>query len=500
MPDQFGRYQLIGLLGRGGMGEVYRAFDTVRQRTVALKLLPADLAHDEMFTARFRREALLAARLNEPHIIPIHDFGEIDNRLFLDMRLVEGIDLGKAIATHGALPPVVAMDIIAQVASALDSAHRNELVHRDVKPSNILLTGGLDQPFAYLVDFGIARSLAPGSTAITATSSTVGTFAYMAPERLMGGPDDYRSDIYALGCVLYETVTGRRVFDGELPALMYAHINLPPPPASAINARIGPAIDNVIAKAMAKNPADRYPSASELAQAARAALTPAPATSPAGAGVPFTYAPSPGATEKTITARTITAPSGYQPPSGGYPPPPRHTASVLRRYWIVLVAVIVVLAGAASIFPVDDHGSPKAAATSPPASASTAPSAKTSDHTVGSIAVCEQNHGLTQAAQTLHTGSIWTFKSCSYPAAAGADSDGFLAITAYTLTTSLPESSGASEYDFIVGPCTTFRLAYSFASQGTSQILTPFSVNQGEFVMEGSENAPLSLATADPAL
>ena len=228
VPEEFGRYELQDLLGRGGMGEVYRAFDRVRDRTVALKLLPKHLASDESFKARFRRESRMAARLNEPHIIPIHDFGEIDGTLFIDMRLVEGSDLGSVLAARGRLPIATAVSVVSQVASALDAAHASGLVHRDVKPSNVLLTGMTEEedanPFAYLVDFGIARSSTQEGTALTATTGTVGTVAYMSPERIAGEHGDLRTDIYALACVLYETLTGRKPFDGELFAIMYAHV------------------------------------------------------------------------------------------------------------------------------------------------------------------------------------------------------------------------------------------------------------------------------------
>ena len=176
----FGRYRLVELLGRGGMGEVWRAHDTAIDRVVALKVLPANFADDQVYQERFRREAHAAAGLNEPHVIPIHDFGEIDGRLYVTMRLIEGRDLGSILA-EGPLEPARAIRIIEQIGSALDAAHRIGLVHRDVKPSNILIT---EDDFAYLIDFGIAR--AAGETGLTSTGATVGTWAYMAPERFRG--------------------------------------------------------------------------------------------------------------------------------------------------------------------------------------------------------------------------------------------------------------------------------------------------------------------------
>ena len=160
MTEEFGPYRLEHLLGRGGMGEVHRAWDTRRGRTVALKRLPAPLAGDPEFQARFRRESALAAQLSEPHIIPIHDFGEINGRLFIDMRLVDGTDLASVIKSKGPMAPRRAIGILAQVASALDAAHAAGLVHRDVKPSNVLVRGHDEDEFAYLIDFGIARAAA----------------------------------------------------------------------------------------------------------------------------------------------------------------------------------------------------------------------------------------------------------------------------------------------------------------------------------------------------
>ncbi|HZS20368.1 MAG TPA: protein kinase, partial [Pseudonocardiaceae bacterium] len=282
--EQFGPYRLEALLGRGGMGEVYRAVDTNRNRTVALKRLPAGLADDPEFQARFKDESALAARLNEPHIIPIHDFGEIDGRLFIDMRLVEGTDLAGLLAEHGPLTPSRAIHVIRQVASALDSAHAAGLVHRDVKPGNVLLrttetdTGtDLDdegQDFAYLVDFGIARVISSTKPGLTGTRGAIGSLTYMAPERFGSTPIDHRVDIYALGCLLYETLTGQQPFPlTDTAALIHAHLDQDPPKPSHTNPAIPAALDTVIATAMAKDPNHRYPTATALATAARNALT-----------------------------------------------------------------------------------------------------------------------------------------------------------------------------------------------------------------------------------
>ncbi|WP_330275501.1 protein kinase [Lentzea sp. NBC_00516] len=280
--ETFGPYRIEQLLGRGGMGEVHRAYDTAHDRFVALKRLSPGYHDDEDYRARFRREARIVARLREPHVIPIHAYGEIDDRLYLDMRLVEGSDLSDLIREQ-TLDPVRAVRIVDQVASALDAAHADGLVHRDVKPSNILVTSS---DFVYLVDFGIARSVSPSATGLTASGSVVGTLDYMAPERFESGLVDGRADIYALACVLFACLAGRRPFTADgTAAQIWAHLNEAPPKASPLNPAVPAALDDVIAKGMAKNPADRYATAGAFAQAAAQALT-APATPPAGLATP----------------------------------------------------------------------------------------------------------------------------------------------------------------------------------------------------------------------
>jgi serine/threonine protein kinase len=269
---RFGPYILTAVLGRGGMGVVYRAFDTAKGRTVALKVLIPELAADRAFQDRFRRESKRAARLSEPHIIPIHDFGQIDGRLFIDMRLVDGIDLATLLDRDGPMPPAAAAWISTQVASALDAAHADGLIHRDVKPSNVLITGqGKSMPFAYLIDFGIARVV--NGASLSTSSGTIGTVAYMAPERFSGSPGDRRADVYSLACVLYECLTGRAPFAGEMVAVMWAQLNAVPPAPSTLQPGLPAAVDEVVACGLAKNPAQRYGSAGELADAILAATS-----------------------------------------------------------------------------------------------------------------------------------------------------------------------------------------------------------------------------------
>jgi serine/threonine-protein kinase len=267
----FGRYRLVELLGRGGMGEVWRAYDTAaNNRMVAIKLLPPHLAGDTTYLARFRREADAAARLNDPHVIPIHNYGEIDGRLYVDMRLVEGRDLDVVMA-DGPMQPQRAVKIIEQVAKALHAAHQAGLVHRDVKPSNILVDA---DDFAYLIDFGIARATA--DSRLTEAGYAPGTLRYMAPERLQGDPDeeDGRVDVYALACSLYECLTGQPPFRGtDYPSLIAAHLNTPPPKPSTTRSHVPTQLDAVIAKGMAKDPNDRYATTLDLAYAARDAIS-----------------------------------------------------------------------------------------------------------------------------------------------------------------------------------------------------------------------------------
>jgi serine/threonine protein kinase, bacterial len=269
----FGRYRLVELLGRGGMGEVWRAYDSDTSRVVAIKVLPASLADDATFEARFRREALAAAGLNNPHVIPIHHFGEIDGRLYVDMRFVDGHDL-QAEIPNGPIDPERAVAIVEQVASALDAAHSIGLIHRDVKPSNILLD---KDDFAYLIDFGIAR--AAGESGLTSTGSTVGTWAYMAPERFTAGVADARSDVYSLACVLHECLTGSQPFPGDSFEQLAAGHMFQAPPRPSLSAEVPVGFDEVIATGMAKAPQQRYRTTKDLAVAARRALSSsAPAT------------------------------------------------------------------------------------------------------------------------------------------------------------------------------------------------------------------------------
>jgi serine/threonine-protein kinase len=334
---EFGHYRMESLIARGGMGEVHRAYDTQHDRVVAVKLLNAHLVDDDDFRRRFTREARAAARLREPHVIPIHAFGEIDGRLYLDMRLVEGDDVSTVLKRHGRMPPASAVDLVAQVAGALDAAHADGLVHRDVKPSNVLLDAG---GFAYLVDFGIARSMA-ASADITGTGIPIGTVAYMAPERFE--PDcrvDHRADVYSLACLLYQCLTGTPPFPDENPlALMQAHLNREPPRPTDLRPELPADLDHVIATGLAKGPGDRYPTAGALAAAARNALAQPPAQQ--------SLAPQPPAqppTAQLTTARPPTAQPPVRPATLPVPAAARPMARHTGRWWLVGAAVVLVAA------------------------------------------------------------------------------------------------------------------------------------------------------------
>ncbi|MFC5066306.1 protein kinase domain-containing protein [Actinomycetospora atypica] len=271
--ERIGRYELLSLIGRGGMGEVWRAHDAGRGRDVALKLLPTTLSENSEYQRRFRRESHLVARLREPHLIPIHDHGEIDGRLFLDMRLVEGRSLHEVLRDEGPLPVRRAVALLGQVADALDAAHADGLVHRDVKPSNVLVT---PNDFVYVVDFGLAYAVDTPRTRLTMTGVTLGTLEYMAPERFSNRPVDGRTDVYSLACMLFECLTRDTPFPGDFPTQMFGHLNVDPPRCSERSPGVPVALDAVVARGMAKVPGDRFATAGDLVAAAREALRGAP--------------------------------------------------------------------------------------------------------------------------------------------------------------------------------------------------------------------------------
>lgn len=268
ISSPFAGYRLDELVARGGMGVVYRATELASGRDVALKLILPDLAEDRLFRRRFEREARLSAELDHPHAIPVYEAGECDGHLFLAMKFVDGTDLRSTIAWMGHLHPRRAALIVSQVAAALDAAHERGLIHRDVKPDNVLLEARESGVHSYLTDFGLSK-LTSSQSGLTRTGRWVGTVDYAAPEQVQAAEVDARCDIYALGCVLYEALTGTVPYPRprEVQKIL-AHISDPVPSVAAISGQELEAFDSVVARALAKEPSERFSSAGELGRAA----------------------------------------------------------------------------------------------------------------------------------------------------------------------------------------------------------------------------------------
>jgi serine/threonine protein kinase len=270
--DVFAGCRIRSLVGRGGTGLVYRARQKHPDRTVAVKILAPAFADQPHFRMRFERERRAVVALEHHNVIPIYAADEEDGRLYLVMRFVESTDLGARLVRCGRFAAHDAARLTAQIASALDAAHECRLVHRDVKPSNVLVTGDAPNEHLYLTDFGLAQAADDTLPGLTATGSFVGTLDYVAPEQVGGGPVDARADVYALGCVLYQMLTGSVPFPVDLNAeKIRCHLSAPPPAPSDAVPYLGAAFDAVVARAMAKDPAARFQSAGELARAATAA-------------------------------------------------------------------------------------------------------------------------------------------------------------------------------------------------------------------------------------
>ena len=346
-------FRIESVLGRGGMSVVYVAEQIRLGRRVALKLLTSELAWDEDFKERFIRESQTVASIDHPNIIPIYDAGEADGLLYIAMRFVEGPDL-KEILKRGSLGVGRTIFLIEQLASALDAAHARSLVHRDVKPGNILVEESTDH--AYLTDFGVAKQTT--ARGLTSTGHFLGTVEYAAPEQIEGRPVDARTDVYALGCVLYECLTGAPPFaQGTEHAVLHAHLVDPPPSVSRARPELPQAFDGVVATAMAKAAADRFPSCGELAHAARNAAS--GTARRVDGGVP------PPVAVDTIRSTPVTAPPIPSPPDPSTPvapPPPPETPAAPSssgdaptpargmtplKQW-VLIGLLVAVAAAAS--------------------------------------------------------------------------------------------------------------------------------------------------------
>jgi YVTN family beta-propeller protein len=347
----FAGHRIEESAGRGGMGVVYRAVHLDLSRTVALKVIAPGLIDDPGIQQRFVRESRLAASIEHPNVIPIHYVGEEDGTAYIAMRYVPGDDLRTRVRREGALPPARAAAIVAQIAAALDVAHAAGLVHRDVKPANVLLGAG---DHVYLTDFGLTKELE--SSGATSTDRWVGTLDYVAPEQIRGERVDGRADVYSLGAVLFYTLTRRVPFPhASDEARLWAHLNAPPPSAAAMGAPV--AFDAVIARAMAKAPADRYPSAGDLGRAAKSAVT----------------GRSPAAVERTVAAGAAAPTTGghatetatRRDPSDA-PTRPAAVAARRRSPWPVVVGCIAgLLAGAGVAVQASRDGERERTATRP---------------------------------------------------------------------------------------------------------------------------------------
>ncbi|MCX5059803.1 serine/threonine protein kinase [Streptomyces sp. NBC_00201] len=278
---QVAGYRIEREIGRGGMAVVYRARDLRLDRTVALKLLAPDLARNDTFRLRFTHESRAAAAIDHPHIVPVFEAGETDGLLYIAMRYVEGSDLRHLLDRRGPLAPATALRIAAQIASALDAAHEHGLVHRDVKPGNILVARGTDSDHpehAYLTDFGLTKK-SLSLTGFTSVGQFVGTLDYVAPEQISGRPVDGRCDVYGFACVVYECLAGRPPFlrDDDM-ALLWAHQYDEPPRLTESRPDLAPEADAVFTRALAKTPDDRHDSCLAFVAALRTAVTGTPGT------------------------------------------------------------------------------------------------------------------------------------------------------------------------------------------------------------------------------
>ncbi|MGC1165502.1 MAG: serine/threonine-protein kinase [Solirubrobacterales bacterium] len=308
--DEFAGYRIERRLGRGGMGILYLAVEPGLDRRVALKLIAPEAAAEEVFARRFAEESRIAASIEHPNVVPIYAAGEEGGVPFIAMRYVSGSDLSRRIAREGRLAPEQAAGLIAQVGNGLDAIHAAGLVHRDVKPANVLLSGADGADHAYITDFGVARNVTTES-GLTQTGRFVGTLDYVAPEQISGGEVDARVDVYALGCLLFKLLTGEVPFprEGEA-ARLYAHLHDPPPAPSLYAPEVSMALDDVVVRAMSKQPEDRYPSAGDLGRAALAAV------SGAQVSVPERTVATGAAATETVETRQL-PPSKTRPPSGG---------------------------------------------------------------------------------------------------------------------------------------------------------------------------------------
>ncbi len=382
--SQLGPYRIAGYIGRGGMGVVYRAEHVHLGRHVALKLLAPELAQNESFRERFVRESRAAAQVDHPNVIPIYEASEIDGHYIIAMRFVDGVDLREVLHTRGPLPLERAIEVLTQVAGALDAAHAQGLVHRDVKPGNILVVGGSEH--CYLTDFGLTKAIT-SDTAFTATGQFVGTADYVAPEQIEGKELDRRTDVYSLGCVFYECLAGMTPFRRETDmAVMWAHMQEPPPRVTERRRDLPAELDAVIATAMAKSKDHRYPSCSTFAAAARSAVEVGTGRSvQASIPAPLPVSPTPAAgypPTPVVASGAYTSPGDALPPqqyyAGGgssYPPAavtaPRKRQRPMTAIALVIAAVLVAAGGTGAALIVTHKKNDRTVAAAPVAATTT---------------------------------------------------------------------------------------------------------------------------------
>ncbi len=362
--DVFAGHRIEAVAGRGGMGVVYKATHLALDHAVALKVISPQLAQDERFRRRFGEESRIAVSIRHPNVVPIHNAGEEDGLLFVTMDLIEGADLRALLAVNGPLDLAHAAAIVGEVAAALDAAHSRGLVHRDIKPANVLIEGEGADERVFLTDFGLARQV-EASTGVTATGAFVGTLDYVAPEQIRGDRVDARADVYALGCVLYELLTGHAPFAArdDKVAKMYAHLQEDPPSLRVLRPDLPGELDLVIQRALAKNPADRYPSAGDFARAVAGAVAGQPtveAERSVGVGA---AAPGPPEATTTAEAERLAATAADTVPATAAPTErsTRPRRALLAVGGLAVVAVVVVLVVLLAGGGTDEQGSTTAA-------------------------------------------------------------------------------------------------------------------------------------------
>jgi YVTN family beta-propeller protein len=445
--EEFAGYRLVSVLGRGGMSIVFQAENPRLGNVIALKVLDPSLAGDDIFRTRFLEESRIAASMNHPNVIPIHDMGASDGLLYIAMRYVTGTDLRQMLKKRGRLPAETAVFLLEQAARALDAAHRRGLVHRDVKPGNLLVergNAGSDPEHVYLADFGITKQLG-ARTGLTSSGQFLGTIDYVAPEQIRGISVLGMADQYSLGCVLYECLTGRVPFEKDLDAaIIWAHVEESPTLPTVLRPDLPPAIDDVFARVLAKDPGDRYESCKDFMTAAREALGtiadppppsgslpirlpssgPAPFPAEPGAYLGVQYSPQPASYQgvqygsqpepypptelahepadayqadayqaptanwPSIAATPPLPPAGQPVPPGPPGPPGRNRHSRRRgRGWLVAAAALALVAGGAAagvtMALTGGHGSPAAGGATTPMAGMSMNSAATSTGAAG---------------------------------------------------------------------------------------------------------------------